>query len=204
MVEVPSSNFTVLGFPEAVSKPGQSVVSVVGTYNNQKTDCSVYITVVGRGVPISLLTASVSKEQYFVGDTIDKDTVIVKYKGVVVPSSEWSHGGMDSSTPGRKTITIYYDTTPGEPGGVVSTTISIYVEKSNTTVLSAVTTRGVYRRGESFDYDSLKVTLHTPDGSNKVIPSRRVNIIGFDTMKVSNIEPIVEYNGLTAPINVIE
>jgi hypothetical protein len=203
ILQVPLSGYTVLGFEEAVAQPGQGLVSVVGTYSNQKTDCSVYITVIKKGVPVSPLSITTTRDEYTIGQAIDKKSITVKYLGTEVAENDWSYTGMDSRSTGLKTITVYYDLTQKEHGGIVTATFTVNVTPADTVVLSAVTTKGVYRRGEAFDYGSLIVTKHLPDGTDIPINPRQGKVVGFSTTSASNIEPYFEFEGLRAPINVI-
>jgi hypothetical protein len=201
VTEVPVGNWVVLDYATAVAEEGNRMVTVAGNYAGQRAQCCVFITVGKEYKPISGLRATPSKTNYSIGEAIDKSTVAVTYNGTNIAPADWEYSGMDSSSSGAKVITVYYDTTPESVGGVVFTTFTVTIGL-RTNVISAVTTKNTYRKGEPFDYGSLKVTLHAPSG-DIIIPSNQVRILNFNSSDVGKVDPMVEYKGMTAPINVI-
>jgi hypothetical protein len=203
MINVPEDQFTVTRFQEVVSQPGYRQGQLFVRYGGHERDISVFLNVVKAGASSNGLVATTQKTQYYIGDTIDKGSVTIKYNGNTVPSSEWDFIGMDSSKVGDKTIIVIYDMTPGEAGGTVTTTFKVNIG-TRVNALAATTTKGEYRYGESFDYSSLKVTYFDHNGVPSNIPATSVKVMGFDSTGASTIDPYVVYNGLKAPINVVE
>jgi hypothetical protein len=203
LVNVPQDSFTVLRFDDHVATPGYKEAQVFIQYGGRQEEVTVFFNVVKPEAVGASLVATTSKIQYFLGDTIDKSSVTVTYKGTKLGDGEWDFTGMDSSKVGPKTITVVYDTTPDQKGDIVLTSFAVDV-KPRVNALAAVTTKGEYRYGEAFDYDSLKVTWFDQNGRAVMVPSRSVQIVGFDTTGKSTIDPYVIYNGMKAPINVVE
>ncbi|MBR5562563.1 MAG: bacterial Ig-like domain-containing protein [Clostridia bacterium] len=150
---------------------------------------------------ISLATLP-SKTEYLIGDTLNVNGLSVEAEysdGTKKTVEGYSITGFDSSSAGKKTVTITYtengvtctstfDVTVSEPAPAVELASIAYV------TLPSKTT---YKVGEGFNYNGLTVSAKYSDGSTKLI--NNYTLSGFDSSTAGVKTVTVSYteNGIT-------
>ena len=118
------SDYKLSGYD--TSQPGNQTVTVSYTEGGITKTATFTISVTEERVALTGITAEISKTAYRVGEPLDKNSLVVTahYEGgASKPVTAYDVSGLDSSTPGVKTLTVTYT----EDGVIKATTFSVTI-----------------------------------------------------------------------------
>lgn len=147
-----------------------------------------------------IIVTAPDKTKYYIGEQLNMAgiTVTAVYSDeseIILRSDEFTVSGFDSSTAGKKRVTISY-------GGK---TASFEVEINAAQVVKLMLTvpdKTVYYIGESINTAGLTVKAEFSDGELRTVNIDEVSILGFDSSTAGKKEITVSYGGKSASFEV--
>lgn len=189
-----SSDRVTLAYQDVIKEADNNSVVEVCTYVNGNKRASRVVVVKKAEAQVDSLELTLpDKLTYELGDSLDTTGMNVSARmsdgSQVDVTNDVSITGFDSSTAGKKTITLSW--------GGVSTTFEVTVLEAHVLRLDIMNIRTTYVQGESFDKKGLNVIAVMSDGTSIEVQDL-VEITGFDSSMAGTITITLHYQGVTA------
>lgn len=172
-----SSQYTVSGF-DSMKAGKQNITVSLNEKPSIKTSFEVFVRADMTGIEVTTLP---TKTVYEIGDTLDATGLkvsAVHEDGTRAEITGYTLSPLDSSTVGKKDITVTYTNAKGT---IFTTGFKVEVTEMTGIEVTALPTKTIYITGENLDTTGMVVSAVYANGTKQVLPSYEVRPIDVTT-----------------------